>query len=343
MKKHIVLGLLLLNVSWVTATTIQLPPQVVQTQKIASVAWQPTHPSTGKTISKQSITIKPDVAGRVTRITFHSGEWVKQGTPLLQMNDQALQAQKKRLRSDLNLSQTDLKRKQDLFAKGALSKAELDQVIAQVESNQANIEQISAQIEQHHIKAPFSGKLGLRQISQGDYLSPGQTIVNLESMTPLFVDFDVPETLLKQINIGQKITVASSASPNTVVTGSIQALESKITPGTQSLRVRGQIPNSQQQFLPGTFVNVTLYLGAPKNVIMIPQTSVLYSIDGNYVYTVDGTTAHKKRIHIAFRTENAVIVQSGLKEGDTIVTVGNLKLYDGAQITTAPNITSAIG
>lgn len=332
MKKLLFYALLLISLGAFSAKS-SVPPAVVVTQKVKLFAWQPSYQATGKLISNQGITIKSEVSSRVTEITFQSGENVKKGHPLLQMNDQGLQAQKKLITSDLNLSTTNLKRKQDLFAKGALSKSELDTAYALVQSNQAKIEEIDAQLDQRRVIAPFSGKLGLRKISLGDYLSPGQAIVNLQSVDPIFVDFDMPEHLVPQLKVNQKITIHAESIPNKHFSGSIRAFESLISPGSQSLKVRGVIANSKQDLLPGTLVGVKVYLSQPEDVIMIPQTAVVYSLEGSYVYTVNGNIVHKQIVEIQQRTKEAVIVKSGLKVDDTIVTIGNLKLYDGARIT----------
>lgn len=331
-KRFTPIVLCCLSLSVAAAAPAKKPPVSVITDQVTTELWQPSVSVTGKLVANQGIVVTSEVAGRITKISFKSGDTVPQGAPIVQLNDQSLQAQKRMLSTDLELSKTDLRRKEDLYNKRAISKSDLDIAKARQKMEQAKIQQVDAQLKQLNITAPFPGRLGLRKVSVGDYLSPGQPIVNLQSVTPIFVDFEVPEFVFSHLKAGQRVNVKSPTYPGVTFSGNVHAYESLINPGSQSLTVRAQLSNDEAKLIPGTFVNVTLLLDTPKPVVMVPQTAVMYSAQGNYVYTVKNQTAQKVNVTLGERTQSKVIITSGLKAGEQVVTIGGMKLYDGATI-----------
>jgi len=310
----------------------EMPPTMVNTATVTTSAWQPKIDVTGKLVAHQGIVVKSEIAGRITNIKFHSGDFVHKGDPLIQINADFLLADKKLLETDLHLSKTEYTRKKDLYKKHAISKSDLDIATAHLKADEAKIEKIDIQLQQTQVKAPFTGHLGLRKVSLGDYVTPGQAIVNLQAINPVYVDFDVSETTLSKLKKSQTVALHSPSYPNEKFQGTIKAFESIINPGSQSLTVRAEIANKNGYLIPGSFVGVSLFLNAKKQVVMIPQTAIIYSVDGDFVFKTDGQTATKTKVVLGARTNDSVIIKDGLTAGDKIVTIGSMKLFNGAKI-----------
>lgn len=307
-------------------------PLAVNTQVVHTSTWQPKIHVTGKLLAKDGIVIKSATAGRITHIYFHSGDYVKLNTPLLSLDTSILTAQKKILQNSLRLSQIEYDRKNNLYKKKALSKSDLDIATTHLKSDQAKMEQIAAELAQAQIKAPFEGKLGLRKVSVGDYLVPAEDIVNLQSTDPIFVDFEVPFANLAQLRNAHNVAIISQAYPKEEFSGVVVATESMIQPGTQSLTVRAKLNNANGKLVPGAFVDVTVFFGKEQAVLKVPQTAIIYSAKGEFVYVPDGKTVHKTRVTLGSRDNKSVIIKNGLTDGQQIVTVGGMKLYEGATI-----------
>jgi membrane fusion protein (multidrug efflux system) len=313
----------------------KMPPTVVQIQAVKRQNWQKTILATGSLSAAEGITVTPEVSGRITNIFFKSGTYVTEGTPLIQLYQKIVQAQLDKAKAQLELHRANLRRFTELYKKGYYDKADLDKAAAIVKSNIADVNNTQAQLDQTTIKAPFSGRLGLRQISIGDYLSPGSAVVDLQSIDPIRVDFNVPEIYLGQIKIGDKTTITSRALKNQVYTGIIYAFNSKIDPNSRMLGVRANVPNPNHLLVPGTFVEVTVYLGQPDILMMIPQTAVVYSLEGNYVYLMKNHKAVKTPITLGQKLDdNRIIVVKGLQVGDPVIIGGQEKLHDGAAVMT---------
>jgi len=317
----------------------KMPPTVVQIQAAKRQNWQTTILATGSLSAAEGITVTPDVSGRVTNIFFKSGTYVTKDTPLIQLYQKIVQAQLDKAKSQLALDQANLARFTALYKKGYYDKADLDKAAAIVEIDIANVNSTRAQLEQTTIKAPFSGRLGLRQISIGDYLSPGSAVVDLQSIDPIRVDFNVPEIYLGQIKIGDKTTITSRALKNQVYTGIIYAFNSKVDPNSRMLGVRANVPNQNHLLVPGTFVEVTVYFGRPDILMMVPQTAIVYSLEGNYVYLMKNHKAVKTPVTLGQKLDdNRIIVVKGLQVGDPVITGGQEKLHDGAAVMTEPEM-----
>jgi len=312
------------------------PPTVVQIQNAKKQTWQPTIKATGSLSAGEGITVTTEVPGRITKIFFKSGTFVTKNTPLIQLYQKIIQAQLDKAKSQLALDKANLVRFTALFKKGYYDKADLDKAKAQVEGDQADVNHSQAQLDQTTIKASFSGRLGLRQISLGDYLNPGNPIVDLQAIDPIRVDFNIPEIYLGQIKIGNKITITSRALKDQTYTGKVFALNSKVDPNSRMLGMRAHIPNKNHSLVPGTFVEVTVYLEDAQTPIVIPQTAVLYSLEGSYVYLMKNHKAVKTPITLGQKLDdNRIIVAKGLQVNDPIIIGGQEKLHDNDAVMTS--------
>lgn len=310
-----------------------MPPAFVTVTNPTQTTWQDTISMTGSLASFNGITVKAEAAGRITHVYFSSGQMVKKGDLIIEIFPDIIKAQLKQAEAQLALSQTDFKRFAELLKKGFVTQAEYDKSAATMKSNQATVDQYKAQLSQTLIKAPFSGKIGLKLISLGDYVNIGQNIVQLEALDPIEVDFSVPEIYMSQIKVGTKVSLKISAYPKETFNGEIYAINAALDPSTRTLDVRASIPNPENKLLPGTFAEVSMYLGDPMTVITIPQTAIIYDPQGNYVYRVINNRAVKTPLTLGKKIENnQIIIPQGLTQNDVIVTEGQIKIGDGAPV-----------
>lgn len=326
----------------VAAAPHQMPPPMVQAEQVQIQSWQQKIQATGSLAARQGIVVKPEIAGRIVHIFFKSGQDVQQGAPLLQLNQGILKSQLALNQANLALRQREYKRAIELYQEHALAKADYDTAKANLASAQAQVDQAEAQLKQTDITAAFSGKLGLRQVSVGDFVTAGQTIVNLQSLDPIVVNFSVPENYLNKLAIGDTVQVHSDAFSKKVFTGKVYAYDSVVDPDTRTLAVRASVPNPDEKLLPGSFVEVALLLGSPENLIAVPQTALMSSLSGTYVYKVVNGKAVQTPVVVG-KLENAMAtIKRGLAIGDVVVTDGQIKIQkNNSPIVVAPVSASA--
>lgn len=293
--------------------------------------WQTRIQASGTLNAIQGVMLKSEVAGNVTKIYFHSGDAVKAGDVLLEINPGVLKANLVAAQATADLNSGDYDRATALFKRGALSKQDLDTALANKASALANLQAAKAQLAQNIITAPIDGKLGLTLYNVGDYINVGQSLVNLQSLDTLRVNFSVPQNNASQIKSGDPINVQSDSFPGETFQGSVSAVDTAVDVNTRTVAIRAHIPNPNGKLLPGSFVQVTVDAGAQNMLVSIPQLAVVYDASGNYVYTVVNGKAVKTPIKILQTNKNMIAV-SGLKDGDAVVTQGQLKIHDGANV-----------
>jgi len=315
-----------------------MPPAFVTTAIIQKAVWQDSVKATGSLTAYNGIMIKSETSGRVTKIFFKSGDYVKAGTPLVEIYPDIIKGQLKKAEAQLELSKINYVRYEKLYQKGFYTKADLDQAFTNIKSNEGDVDQLKAQLVQTLIRAPFDGLLGIIQISLGDYLTPGKNIVNLQALNPIWIDFNIPESYFTELKIGQGIDMKTPAVPNQTFSGTVSAMESAIDKNSRLVTIRASIPNEKFQLLPGTYGEVTLKLGQPQEVILAPQSAITYSQKENYVYRIINQKAVKTPVTLGERQENnQIIITKGLHEKDIIVAAGQLKLHDGATVSILPS------
>lgn len=308
-----------------------IPPTFVETAKVQFSTINDEIYATGTLLSVPGITIKSEIAGRVQNICFNSGDSVKAGDRLVEINAEITRAKFAAAKAKFNLSELNLARAKSLYSSKDISKADFDQIKAAYDADLADLNGLRVTLEQATIVAPFSGKLGLNEVSLGDYISVGQNIVNLQTLDPLKVDFSIPETYLSKVNIGQNVSLKSDIYPNKVFEGKVEATESLINSNNRTLTIRANIPNPEGLLIPGGFVAVTLKLGQ-RRAMLIPQIAIVHDVEGDYVFKMSGTKADKVKITIGIRDESNVEIKSGLKENDIIVVTGQMKIFPGVKI-----------
>ena len=314
---------------------MQIPPTVVELTQAKMQNYQQSISEIGSLSAFEGINVSPEISGRVTNIYFHSGDVVKKGQPLIQIFPDIIKAELEKAQAQYQTSTVNYNRYKKLAVKGYYDKADLDIKKAEMESNKATVNQLNAQLSQTLIKASFDGKLGLREISLGDYIQPGTNIVSLQQLNPIRVDFSVSEVYIDQIKLGGQVKIISRAFPGKNFTGTIYAFNSIINVNTRTLDTRAKITNNKYLLIPGTFVEVTILIGTPAQVMLLPETAIVYSTSSDYVYLMKNHKAVKTPVTLGTKIgDNKVIIKKGLTTEDKVILGGQLKIHDGSPVMT---------
>lgn len=312
----------------------QIPPTVVKVVAAQQKTWQQSIQETGSLSAFNGVLLSSEVNGRITKIFFKSGQYVKEGTPLIEIFPDIVKAELDKAKAELEKDKLDYERNIKLFKKGFVDKSTIDKFKAALDSAQADVNDFQAQLSQHLIKAPFDGNIGLRQVSLGDYVSPGQDLVSLQSIDPIRVDFSVPQKYIPSMKVGDMVTLTSQAFTKDYQ-GKIYAFDANVDSNTRMINVRAKVANPEHKLVPGTFVEVNINITHPQPVIMIPQTAVVYSMGANYVFLMQGGKAIQTPIELgSIIKDGMVIVTKGLKAGDQVITEGQMKLFNGFPVVT---------
>ena len=315
--------------------------QTVATAKAVDTPWQPTLSSVGSIVAINGAGLSAEIPGIVDTIDFESGEDVKAGALLLTLrpnNDNAVLAQ---LQAAAALAKLNLGRDIKQLAADGVAQATVD-------TDRANLQQATAQVQaqqslmvEKQVRAPFSGRLGIRQVDLGQYLAAGTQIVTLQQLDPLFVDFYLPQQALAQIEVGQPVTVAVDAFPAKPFTGKISAINSAVDTSTRTIQVRATLGNPGLVLRPGMFATISIAVGAPRDLVTLPQTAISYNAYGDTVFIVhrqkgpdgkDVLTAGQSFVTTGDTRGDQVAVLQGVAAGDEVVTAGQIKLKNGSPI-----------
>ncbi|MEP7154998.1 MAG: efflux RND transporter periplasmic adaptor subunit [Betaproteobacteria bacterium] len=289
----------------------------------------------GSLRSDESVTIRPEVAGRIVHIGFREGERVTTGATLIRFDTSVQRAEVEQTAANLALNKSRLDRSRDLFTKGFISAQARDEAESNYKIAQANHDLSQARLTKLEIKAPFPGIVGLRQVSIGDYVKDGQDIVNLEGVDPLKVDFKVPELYLKQVATGQSLQITLDAFPNQTFQGKVFAINPLVDSNGRSIVIRAIVKNNEAHLRPGMFARVRLLFGSEQDSVAVPEQSLIPVGDEQYLFKVVDGRAQRFKVDIGQRREGQVEIVQGLKVGDVVVTAGQLKLRDGALVKVA--------
>ncbi len=286
---------------------------------------------TGSIEANESVVLRSEVSGLVTAINFKEGSNVSKGSVLVRINDNDIQAQLQDALTKQNLSATSENRAKQLLAKGAISQEEYDIALANLKSLKAQAQIVRAQLARTTLKAPFSGKVGLRSISVGEYVTPSMAIANLMSTNPIKVSFSVPEKYIGQIKLNSPISFVTDASGK-VFAGKVFAIEPGINQQTRTLQIKALAPNANNELLPGSFAKVKLSLSEQKDAILVPSEAVIPVLKGKMVYISKNGKAQQVVVEAGTRTAESVVITSGLTIGDTVLTTGAMALKPDAPV-----------
>ena len=287
---------------------------------------------TGTIQANESVDLRSEIQGLITRISFKEGQYVSKGTPLLYLNDDELQAQFQRLEYTQKLFETQENRQKQLLAREAISQEEYDIVLNQFNTTLSDLKLVEAQLSKTIIRAPFNGILGLRQVSEGSVIGTNDIIANFVNIDPIKIEFSIPERYANEVTVGSEIFFSNESSPQEVK-GTVYAFEPQIDAATRTLKLRAESPNKDRKYLPGMFVRIRFVLGETENALMVPSESVIPELQGYKVLVVGADNkVEERKVEIGTRTDTQVQITSGLEVGDMVLTTGVLQATTGTPV-----------
>jgi len=305
-------------------------------------AWQPVIHATGSLRTTKGVEVTTELAGMIRRILFKPGQDIKEGTILVELNTDPDVAQLLSLQATAELAQITYDRDKLQYAAQGISKATLDMDLANLKSSLAQVEEQKANIAKKIIRAPFSGRLGISAINPGQYLNPGDKVVSLQMLDPIYVDFYLPEQELGSVQVGQLVALTSDAYPGQTFTGKITTIDPEIDVNTRNVEVEATLPNPKGRLLPGMYGEVHVITGEPQTYLTLPQTAISYNPYGDiaYILKADGKDKKGNPKYITKQTfvtvgetrGDQVSVLAGIKAGDFVVTSGQMKLKNGSLV-----------
>jgi len=347
------------------------PPEAVSTALAQEQSWGGTLSAVGSVTSFKGVSLSNDAQGLVTRINFESGAVVKQGQVLLELDTSVERAQLAQAQASQELAVTTVERTRKLVSTGAINAAQLDTDEAQLKTTTTQVESIQAQIGRKTLRAPFSGRLGIRLVNLGQYLSAGTPIATLEAIHNVYVDFTLPQQRLQQLSVGMPVHLeeardetraapregpaktddkgSADANRPGVWDGTIAAIDPAIDSSTRAIKLRATVPNKEEQLRPGMFMNVSVLLPDKGNVVTVPATAVVHAPFGDSVFAVedkkaddpgmrqtpDGKTvkiARQQFVRIGESRGDFIAIVDGVKSGQEVVSAGAFKLRNGSPI-----------
>lgn len=303
----------------------------VQTAKVVPTS-KPIDIKALGTLSARSVEITPMVAGHIKKIFFQDGDLIKAEQPLIDLEDGIYTAKYTSARAQLLYSQNDLQRKSQLGKRGAIAQQAIDQAEAEFKEKKSMMEENKVMLDMMHLTAPFAGVLGKCKVNVGEYVNVGQSLVTLTDKQHLRVDYHVSEEYLPLLKMGQEVKITTFAYPDKVFTGRVKFISPTVSLENRSVALYAEVENTDNVLAPGMFVNVNHQLGIEKSVFYIPAKSLVPKLDGVQIYKVTEGKALAIDVVIGKRLQEMVEVKQGIKEGDEIITDGQIKLRSGMPV-----------
>jgi membrane fusion protein (multidrug efflux system) len=307
----------------------------VEAVKVATVSLPQTITAVGSLRSDESVTLRPEVAGRISAIGFQEGQRVAKGAMLVQLDTAVPEAEVQQARANLTLAKTKYDRAVDLAKSNFISSQAKDEADNNLKIAAASLQLSEAKLAKMKLLAPFSGIIGLRSVSVGDYVKEGADLVNLESIDPLKLDFRVPELFMRQVAVGQPLQVQLDALPGKTFEGKVLAVNPLIDAAGRSVVIRAVVRNPDTSLRPGMFARVRLITRDAKDALVLPEQALVPQGDQQFVYRVIDDKAVRTRVEVGQRRDAKVEVLNGVNRDDIVVTAGQLKLRDGVSVQVA--------
>jgi membrane fusion protein (multidrug efflux system) len=318
------------------------PVMTVSAEKVAYVAWQPHFKAVGSLRSTLGVNVTAQISGMIDTIYFTPGSIVQQGAVLVQQNADVQVAQLRELQANAELAKITYTRDKAQYKIQGVSKQQLDTDEQNLKSAQAQVDQQQATVVKLTIRAPFTGRLGISKVNPGQYLNPGDTIVTLQSLDPIYVDFYLPQQALAQLQVGQTVRLVSDTFPDKTFTGKITTINPIVDVNTRNVEVEATIPNPKNELIPGMFANVEIDSGKLQSFLTVPKTAITFNPYGDIAYIVKEKGKDKKGKPVLISEQtfvetgesrgDQITVLQGLKQGDLVVTSGQLKLKNDGVI-----------
>lgn len=311
----------------------------VSAAPVRGVPWQREIHAVASLVALQGVHLTTQLPGQVTAIYFHSGQHVRRGERLVQLDDSNQLAQLASDRAAVELAKADYERAQRLFGTHAASEAQVQTARATHERAKAAVAGDRATLAKLAVSAPFTGWIGVREVSLGEYLSPGTGIAALNVWDPLRVQFTVPQSQIALLQVGQEVHVAVDAYPGQDFVAHVTALGSEVDPASRNITVEAGLPNPKRLLRPGMFAQARLLVGAPHEALAVPAEAISYNTYGDFVYRVETRKGEQVAVATTVRTGESrgglTEILAGLEAGEEVVTAGQLKLHDGAPVRVA--------
>ncbi|HLO77302.1 MAG TPA: efflux RND transporter periplasmic adaptor subunit [Magnetospirillum sp.] len=312
------------------------PVVTVTAQPAVAEEWRSVVPAVGTLQAVNGVDIASSVSGLIKDIAFQSGQSIRKGQLLVRLDTEVEQSDLRSALADADLARISANRQRTLVRSDAVSQAAVDKAEAELKVREAKVAGIRATIEKKAVFAPFDGVLGVRKVDLGQYVQPGQAIVNLQDLSVMLADFTVSQKELAALQVGTAITMTTDAWPGRVFEGTIAALEPRVDDKTGMIAVQGRFPNADGALRPGMFARIEVVRPAAARVVSVPVSAVSYNLHGDSVFVIkdgaDGKEAVRSFVQLGDRREGKVAVVSGLSAGDLVVTSGQVKLDTGSKV-----------
>lgn len=313
------------------------PPAVIEATTAQRTSWTQAIKAVGSVTAVNGVEVANEVAGVVESIGFESGDRVKKGDVLLRMDTSTDEAALRTQRADAQLAQQQFDRNANLLPKRAVSQAQYDEAKANMEAARARVNEAEAQLQKKIIKAPFDGALGLRLVDQGQYLGVGTSIVEINMLDPIYVDYTISEKELTNVDVGNDVVATVAAVPNKEFRGEVSAINSSVNPQTRTVRIRATLGNPEQELRPGMFATIQTVRPQEREVVTLPRTAISFNTYGDFVYVLkengEGQLVTERRsVETGGTRDGRVEVTSNLEAGERVVATGLLRLRAGQPV-----------
>jgi len=318
-----------------------IPPESVTSAKVEAAEWQSARGAVGTLVAVRSVTLASEVTGMVREIGFDSGSFVRKDQILVKLDTSTEQAQLAAGRADAELARANLQRARSLRETKTNTPADLDTADARGKQTAANVGTLEAIIAKKTIRAPFDGRISIRQVELGQVLSPGAPIASLQSVDPIYAEFWLPQQAISELKVGMQVKLRTDVFPQSSWDGTLTTINSEVDVATRNIRVRATFPNADGRLRSGMFANIDVLSPEKRRVLIIPATAVLYAPYGDSVFAIEekpdaagnpGLIAHQKFVRLGERRGDLVEVVSGVNAGETVVSSGAFKLRNGVSV-----------
>jgi membrane fusion protein (multidrug efflux system) len=318
------------------------PPEAVSSARVERTEWEAARGAIGSLVATRGVTLATELPGTVREILFESGSFVRKGTVLVRLDTSTEQAQLASAQAEAALAKVNLERARNLRENESNTPADLDASEARAKQANAAVAALEATIAKKTLRAPFDGRISIRQVELGQVVAPGTPVASLQSVSPIYAEFWLPQQALADVRAGQKARVRTDAFPGAAWEGEITTVNTEVDVATRNVRVRATVPNPDGKLRPGMFANVEVLSSEKKPVLMIPATAVMFAPYGDSVFAIEekkdektgktGLVARQKFVRLGDRRGDFVAVTSGLDAGERVVASGAFKLRNGMNV-----------
>lgn len=315
------------------------PPESVTSARAEVVAWENARAAIGTLVAVRGVTLGAELPGLIREVNFDSGAAVKKGALLVKLDTSAEEAQLAAAEAEATLARLSLERARSLREADSNSAADLDAAVARAKQASATVANLQAVIAKKAIRAPFDGRVAIRQVELGQVVSSGTPLASLQSVSPIHADFWLPQQALAELHLGQQARLRTDTFGDAIWGGEITAINPEVDASTRNVRVRATFPNADGRLRPGMFANVQVISAQRRRALLVPATGVLYAPYGDSVFTIEegkgaagALTVHQRTVRLGERRGDFVEVLSGLAPGDAVVSSGAFKLRNGVAV-----------